>query len=1511
MKKIPLLVSGICMSALILEAQTTIDDSTDVYGTWTKVNSPYLINGLATVPAGNTLIIEPGVEIRFKTGIDYNYSDNKGDVGLLYVKGKLIAEGTSSQRITFTRQGNSGNWGCIALEPTTDVSSSLKYCKVEYANAIMWLQSLNYEGAISVRNSTATIANSEIISNNRNGIDCTTSTPLIQSCVIANNQQYGINLIKAFRSDDTIVVTNNTITGNGSSALRSTARCKIVNNILWNNKESFYLYANTSVASYNLVQEDNIIETDLLIGEGMIYNCDPRLEPDFSPQYNSTVINAGTPDTTGLHLSGNDFWGNIRINHGRIDIGAVESDALEFICLLSPNGKEGFLPGTTYDIKWKSNADNVKLEYTINDGFTWNDIVASTPNDSIYNWNIPSVESSGCNIRISDVTDNTIFDLCDDNFVIFTSNIPDNTNLSGRLTIEYSPYYINGMVTVPLGDILIIDPGVEIRFKTGANLSLAGRLYINGTMIAEGTSSQRITFTRQGNTGNWGSVSFAATADTSSSLKYCKIEFADRASGAVSIRNPKVSISHSEIISNNKSGIYCQYSNPLIENCIIANNQNNGVTSEGSTPLVKNCLIVKNGKDGINIWSAFNSKDTIFITNNTIAGNGLTGLYDNYTKCKIVNNIFWNNKESINKYYLSQYFLSYNLVQEDEIAASSVNIGAGMIYNLDPQFTDIYNNDYHLKATSPCIDAGDPNYAYNLEPYDNGGRINIGAYGNTPEATKTEYLPRINFLSVKEGRMFGKDTLTIKGVNFLSSRGSGTIKFGSAESLEYLYWSEDSIICITPPHLPEIVDINIVNNDAKIGLGKNCFSFLPPVLNEPDPIFSNTSGGQQIIFSGELFGHSQNGVQVLFGQIESPLYQTWNDTSIELNCPAHPEGLVDLLFRLNDSIYYNFSESFLYSDKPLTELCGEISDTLYNSQNYILTCPVIIPENQTLVIEPGVLIIAQYDEDTLISITSNGVIKADGSKSDTIKMISLRPYKSSWEGITVKNQSSFDYCIIKNGINAISVQGGNLELKNSIISNNSNAGLELVGTKGHNTIENTSLYDNKYGIYTLAKPGSVSATFSSCNIFDNNESGIYLYSYAYASGFIVPVYGSSPINITLKNSVVSNNGSNAIKIRSYGDVDYGYSPPAHRYGYVNLISENNIIHDNVNGIAAHRENTTHCTVYTKFYNTVMYNNNSVIEMDVNQVFMYNSNLWDNGISGNPVGICDSLVVEHSNLNSLENIPYGTDNISSNPNYISPGSGDFHLSQGSPCIDAGSNQFVSFETDFDDKVRIWNATDKDSAIVDIGAFEFGTPCYADTIEKEICEGESYESYTESGVYQFKHTNVSGCDSVILVNLHVNPVPVKPIIVQNLDTLTSNAETGNQWYLNNNPITAANNQKYIVAADGDYHVVITNDFGCVSSPSDIITIVYSSLENLKECRPEVYPNPASEFIIVAGLIVSEEVEIGIYNMNGICIKKEITSSKEVRINIKELKPGSYTLILNNLSKQGTFRYYIQKI
>jgi parallel beta-helix repeat protein len=74
----------------------------------------------------------------------------------------------------------------------------------------------------------------------------------------------------------------------------------------------------------------------------------------------------------------------------------------------------------------------------------------------------------------------------------------------------------------------------------------------------------------------------------------------------------------------------------------------------------------------------------------------------------------------------------------------------------DPGFVDANNGDYHLLSergrywpahdvwvlddvTSPCIDGGDPDVSPYNERMPNGGRINMGAYGNTAYASMSEW----------------------------------------------------------------------------------------------------------------------------------------------------------------------------------------------------------------------------------------------------------------------------------------------------------------------------------------------------------------------------------------------------------------------------------------------------------------------------------------------------------------------------------------------------------------------------------------------------------------------------------------------------------------------------------------------------------------------------------------------------------------------------------------------------
>jgi len=60
---------------------------------------------------------------------------------------------------------------------------------------------------------------------------------------------------------------------------------------------------------------------------------------------------------------------------------------------------------------------------------------------------------------------------------------------------------------------------------------------------------------------------------------------------------------------------------------------------------------------------------------------------------------------------------------------------AGNTIKEDPLFVDKDANDYHVVSDSPCIDTGKGSAEYCSEPKPNGCRVNMGAYGNTAEAT--------------------------------------------------------------------------------------------------------------------------------------------------------------------------------------------------------------------------------------------------------------------------------------------------------------------------------------------------------------------------------------------------------------------------------------------------------------------------------------------------------------------------------------------------------------------------------------------------------------------------------------------------------------------------------------------------------------------------------------------------------------------------------------------------------
>ncbi len=242
---------------------------------------------------------------------------------------------------------------------------------------------------------------------------------------------------------------------------------------------------------------------------------------------------------------------------------------------------------------------------------------------------------------------------------------------------------------------------------------------------------------------------------------------------------------------NEGAGICCWDGTPSIRNCIIRNNittrrRGGGIACRRSNLEITNCIIADNlaGDNGGGIWlKAANSKVnqcTISMNSSEYMGGGV---YFELGSAALINCVLENNKSpngpeiSVNSWfgqiaerspYPDPYPVAFLTISYSNIRGEKdgvyvfnepgwfqLNWGYGNI-DTDPLLSDPNKGDYHLKSqagrfdpnsqrwiqdevTSPCIDTGDPSSPIGLEPFPNGGVINMGAYGGTIEASKAYF----------------------------------------------------------------------------------------------------------------------------------------------------------------------------------------------------------------------------------------------------------------------------------------------------------------------------------------------------------------------------------------------------------------------------------------------------------------------------------------------------------------------------------------------------------------------------------------------------------------------------------------------------------------------------------------------------------------------------------------------------------------------------------------------------
>jgi hypothetical protein len=252
--------------------------------------------------------------------------------------------------------------------------------------------------------------------------------------------------------------------------------------------------------------------------------------------------------------------------------------------------------------------------------------------------------------------------------------------------------------------------------------------------------------------------------------------------GGICNNNSSPALTNCAFIGNSASdegggGMYNIESKPALADCIFSENVSEGsgagMNNINSYAELLNCEFKANSSEqsggGIFIDSQSELKSTncIFSRNSAQTGGGIAFYFGNHET--LYNCTFSGNSAERNGGGISNGDGSCKLINcilwgdtpdevDGPVSASFSNIEGGLgfysegNFDIDPQFADPDNGDYHLKSqagrwdpiaeswvidevSSPCIDVGDPDSPVGLERFPNGGRINMGAYGGTPQAS--------------------------------------------------------------------------------------------------------------------------------------------------------------------------------------------------------------------------------------------------------------------------------------------------------------------------------------------------------------------------------------------------------------------------------------------------------------------------------------------------------------------------------------------------------------------------------------------------------------------------------------------------------------------------------------------------------------------------------------------------------------------------------------------------------
>lgn len=175
-----------------------------------------------------------------------------------------------------------------------------------------------------------------------------------------------------------------------------------------------------------------------------------------------------------------------------------------------------------------------------------------------------------------------------------------------------------------------------------------------------------------------------------------------------------------------QSGAYTEYSTATFRNCIFTGIHpsvlGGAVCCCGGSETIENCTITQNWPlEGGAGYALLLFYETVTLKNSILYFNAMPQFYNTMGTLTIV------------RCDIEGYGGSQTAFDADPLFASTTDFHLESETGRWDPSTSAWVTD---EVTSRCVDGGDAASSYSNEPAPNGGRINIGAYGNTPEASK-------------------------------------------------------------------------------------------------------------------------------------------------------------------------------------------------------------------------------------------------------------------------------------------------------------------------------------------------------------------------------------------------------------------------------------------------------------------------------------------------------------------------------------------------------------------------------------------------------------------------------------------------------------------------------------------------------------------------------------------------------------------------------------------------------